>query len=295
MGMGCLVESEGLRTGDVSLSVRPTQMIATYHNHSSWSDGKTSFEEIYNHAKRIGVDELGISDHFCVYPDGSSPDWALGPERVDAYLEDVLSFKDREGPTVRVGLEFDWFESHQELIQPLVEAIPLDYRIGAVHHVEQEQFDMSFEYWTEKSSEERDEVWRKYWAQVTEMAASGLFDIAAHLDLPKKLGFYPEGDVSACIDEALEAIRSTDMVVELNTAGFGKRCADGYPSIDILKQCRAKEIPITLSSDGHIPEHILFEFERGLSHLKEAGYTELARFRNREIWFESLDETLARP
>lgn len=204
-------------------------MIATYHNHSSWSDGKPSFDEIYRHAKEIGVDELGLSDHFCIYPNGFSPDWSLDPNQINTYLDDLLSFKDRDGPTVRVGLEFDWFEGHQKLIQPIIEKIPVYYRLGAIHHVEQEQFDMSFEYWTGKLSEERDEVWKKYWMQVTEMAASGLFDIAVHLDLPKKLGFYPEGDISSSIDDALEAIRSSDMVVELNTAGFGKKCADGYP------------------------------------------------------------------
>lgn len=32
---------------------------------------------------------------------------------------------------VRVGLEFDWFEDHGQVIAPFVESIPLDYRIGA--------------------------------------------------------------------------------------------------------------------------------------------------------------------
>jgi histidinol-phosphatase (PHP family) len=267
-------------------------MIATYHNHSKWSDGKTTFREIYDYAKKVGVDEVGLSDHFCIYPDGTSPDWSLDPIEVKEYLTEVLSFKDRGEISIRVGLEYDWFEGHSGLIGAVAEKISLDYRIGAVHHVEQEQFDVSVEYWAERSPEERDVIWKKYWLQITEMASSGLFDIVAHLDLPKKLGFYPESDMGSYIDDALEAIRESKMVVELNTAGFGKKCASGYPSIDILKMCRLKEIPITLSSDSHSPEHILFEFKKGLSRLKESGYKKLARFREREVWFESLDEAL---
>ncbi len=267
-------------------------MIATYHNHSKWSDGRSTFAELYKRAEAVGVNELGLSDHFCLYPDGRVPDWSLDPSQFEDYLSDVGSFKNHGNLAIRVGLEYDWFEGHDPTIRPLVERIPLDYRIGSVHHVEQEQFDMSIEYWSNKSPEERDNVYRKYWNQIQEMASSGLFDIAAHLDLPKKLGFYPQADISDVIDEALEAIRENDLVVELNTAGFGKPCADGYPSLEILKRCKAKEIPVTLSADGHQPEHILYEFERGLARLKEASYKEIARFREREVWFESLDEAL---
>lgn len=132
------------------------------------------------------------------------------------------------------------------------------FRIGAVHHVEGRHFDVDISYWCDRSQEARDEIYVKYWALIREMAESRLFDIAAHLELPKKLGFYPTSDLSPHIDAALDAIHASDMVVELNAAGFGKPCADGYPSLQILQKCEERDIPVTLSSDGHIPEHILF-------------------------------------
>ena len=193
---------------------------------------------------------------------------------------------------IRVGLEFDWFENHRDIIAPFVESIPLDYRIGAVHHVERQQFDVDASFWTSRTKAEQDEVWIHYWQLVREMTQSGLFDVAAHLDLPKKLGFYPHADLGAVVDEALDAIKACHMVVELNTAGFNKPCADGYPSLDILKRCRTREIPVTLSSDAHIPEHLLFEFEKGLANLHEAGFTSVVRFRDRERWSEGLAEAL---
>lgn len=267
-------------------------MLATYHNHSSWSDGQPTFAEIYAFAERAGVDSLGLSDHFCVLPDGTSPDWSLQPGEVDAYLADVASFRGWGEVEVIVGLEFDWFEDHDKIVRPYVESIPLDYRIGAVHHVEGRQFDVDSSYWSDRSEEERDDIYVKYWKLIREMAESRLFDIAAHLDLPKKLGFYPTSDLSLHIDAALDAVFASDMVVELNTAGFGKPCADGYPSLEILKKCRKRGISITLSADGHIPEHILFEFERGLARLHEAGFSSIARFRNGERFYEPLADAL---
>lgn len=268
-------------------------MIASFHNHSNWSDGRAHFEAMYAHADSHGVDILGLSDHFCVFPDGTSPEWSIRPAEASSYVEHVLSFREKGDMEVRVGAEFDWFDGHAGVLRPVMDALALDYRIGSVHHVDLCQFDASAAFWSGKTQEERDDVFARYWVLIRTMAESGLFDLAAHLDLPKKFGFAPRADLSAAVDAALDAIAAGGIVVELNTAGFGRPCADAYPSLDILKRCRAREIAVTLSSDGHLPEHILFEFERGLAQLHRAGFASLTRFRGREKWSEPLDQGLA--
>ena len=267
-------------------------MTATFHNHSTWSDGQASLDELYAHAGLIGVDILGVSDHFCVYPDGTVLEGALAPSNVSAYIDGVRALQGNAGLEVVAGIEFDWFEQGGAALAPYAEGLPLDYRIGSIHHVGGQAFDIDASFWLPKTDGEVDEVYAAYWRLVRQMAESRLFDIAAHLDLPKKFGFYPKADLSALEDAALDAIRASDMVVELNTAGFGKPCADGYPSVDILKRCRSREIPVTLSADAHTPGHLLFEFKRGLANLREAGYSSVARFRNRERWSEPLSRAL---
>ena len=69
---------------------------------------------------------------------------------------------------------------------------------------------------------------RAYWRQIPPMAASGLFDIAAHLDLPKKFGFHPQFDAGPLIGEALDAIAEARLVVEINTNGW--HCPAGSPT-----------------------------------------------------------------
>jgi histidinol-phosphatase (PHP family) len=249
---------------------------------------------MHAYATTHGVDILGLSDHFCVYPDGSSPDWSIPPSEISDYVDEVLSYQRSDGIEVRVGVEFDWFEGHKCVLAPIVEALPLDYRIGSVHHVGLAQFDASATFWIGLSQEGRDRVFAGYWVLIREMAESGLFDIAGHIDLPKKFGFAPAADVTALVDDALDAIADVGMVVELNTAGFGRPCADAYPSLEILRRCRAREIPVTLSSDSHAPANVLYEFERGLARLHEAGFTTLARFREREMWLEPLSQGMVR-
>jgi histidinol-phosphatase (PHP family) len=267
-------------------------MIASFHNHSIWSDGQSSFGDLYAHAKKIGVDILGLSDHFCIYPDGTFDERMLRLMEVSEYLAELASFREKGGIEIRTDLEIDWFADHLPVILPHIEPLPLDYRIGSVHHVDLEPIDWDASFWSSKSEDERDQVYLKYWRLIREMAESNLFDIAGHLDLPKKFGFYPTAAVAPAIDAALDAIADHHLVVECNTAGYGKVCADSYPSLDILKKCRQRDIPVTLSSDGHIPEHILYEFEKGLARLQEAGFSAIARFRERERWFEPLQAAL---
>lgn len=76
---------------------------------------------------------------------------------------------------------------------------------------------------------------------------------------------------------------------ELSTAGFGLPCNETYASPNILKKCVEREISITLTADAHEPSRHLFEYERGMKVLQEAGIKEIARFSRREIRFEALD------
>jgi histidinol-phosphatase (PHP family) len=267
-------------------------MIATFHNHTTWSDGQASPEAMYLSASEAGVEVLGLSDHFCLCPDGSVPGFSLLPDELADYLAELRALRGKGALEVVAGLEFDWFEQSRSVYAPYAESLPLDYRIGSVHFVGGQGFDIDASFWTAKSEDERDAVYAAYWRLVRGMAESRLFDLAGHLDLPKKFGFYPAGDLRALEDEALDAIQASGMAVELNTAGFRYPCADGYPSLGLLRRCREREIPATLSSDAHKPEHLLYAFSRGAALLREAGYTAVARFRNRERWSEPLEQAV---
>ena len=221
-------------------------------------------------------------------PTGETSRISIPRHGLKDYTQEIISCRKKNRPALRIGIEIDWFERHGDVIREAVDALPLDYRIGGVHYVHQEEIDKSPTYWQSRTQHERDKVYRIYWGSVREMADSGLFDTVAHLDLPKKFGYHPQADMSQYIRDALISILRNHLVVEFNTAGFSKVCRDGYPSVDILRMCRRRNIPVTLSADAHIPRHILFEFDKGIDRLEAAGYTDIARFRGREVYFEPL-------
>ena len=146
--------------------------------------------------------------------------------------------------------------------------------------------DKSPAWWSRRSEDERDAVHVEYWRRMRDLAASGLFDIAAHLDLPKKFGFRPRAHVKAVMEEALDAIAEAGMVVELNTAGWHAPCREQYPSRSILESCRGRGIPVTISADAHDPSHLVRDFDRAARELAGAGYDKLARFAGREVRLE---------
>lgn len=266
-------------------------MIATYHNHTRYSDGKATITELVAAARSQGIDELGISDHFTLHPDGIEPSWSMKPSLVHQYVAELQeAAAQNDSPRLRIGLEVDWFTGHGKRIADTLAPLPLDYVIGSVHYVSGSEIDMSPIRWERMSQPERDGTHEQYWRNMAAMAESGVFDIVAHMDLPKKFGYRASNDIIPHIHAALDAIANAprQLVVELNTAGWFKPCQDAYPALDILRECRKRDIAVTISADAHHPDHLLRAFDRAAERLIDAGYDEIARFHGREIHMDQI-------
>jgi histidinol-phosphatase (PHP family) len=264
-------------------------MLASYHNHSTFSDGKAPVDDMVAAAQRLGVGEVGLSDHLTLHPAGRAVKWSMKPEALPDYVRAVQRASERAVAAVRLGIELDWFEGHERALIAAIDAHPFDYVIGSVHFVGEFPIDGVPSRWDALSQPQVDDLHREYWRQVALMARSGLFDIAAHADLPKKFGRMPSRSPAAEIDAALEAIAAAGMVVEVNTAGWHKPCAEAYPSIGILRACRERGVETTISADAHRPEDILRDFDRAGLLLRDAGYTHVARFEGRTRRSEPLE------
>lgn len=258
---------------------------ASYHNHTTFSDGADAPEAFLDYARTAHVGILGFSDHY--YRDTPTattvPDWAIDFEQVDRYFETVAELSERtKDLELRVGLEFDWLENSMDCLPKMAQDARLDYTIGSVHHLGKDALDLSKTFWERLSEEELNAVVRRYWQAVRDMATSKLFDIAGHLDLVKKFNFYPTAPMDDVISEALDAIKDANMAIELNTAGWRKDCKACYPARSILEQCIKRAIPIVISSDAHQASLVAADFDRALEILVNVGYKALATFRKRE-------------
>ena len=73
--------------------------------------------------------------------------------------------------------------------------------------------------------------------------------------------------------------KETDCIIEVNTRGLYKKRADTFfPSPEILEQVYHLNIPITLSSDAHVPDELDGYYFEAIDLLKDIGFKELVYF-----------------
>jgi histidinol-phosphatase (PHP family) len=167
---------------------------------------------------------------------------------------------------IRAGIELDndprtsaagrkWIEDNRD---------KLDFVLGSIHYLDDpnEMFDSVPDGAGQFVGRSVDEIYEEYFRRVRDIAATGLVDCLAHVDLIKIHGHRPCGDVSAIVRETLDFIRAQDLAIELSTAGWRKPVDELYPADDIIKLALAKGIPFTTASDAHSHAQLGDKFDR---------------------------------
>ncbi len=257
-------------------------MPADYHTHTPLCRHATGTPEEYVEAAvAAGLDEYGISDHAPCHPEPFD-DWRMLESELPEYFDWISRARNAAGDRIRIrsGLECDWLKGCEPHIRELAGKSDWDYLIGSVHYLGDWDFDNPK--WLGKWAEtDVKAVWTGYWKTYAEMAASGLFDILAHPDLVKKFSYAPAGDLDRFYDPVIEAIAASGCVIELNTAGLHKPCAEAYPSPRFLELAASAGIGLVISSDAHTPAEVARDFPKARELAKAAGYSETQLFEKR--------------
>lgn len=255
----------------------------SYHNHSKWSDGASTISEMVEAAAKAGFQEFGISDHLVLTPSGEVPTWSIARESIPDYVASACDVAERvDSLQVRVGIEADYIPETTGILRELLATQPFDYVVGSVHYLDRFPIDEHARYWDALSPHEIDAQWRLYWLRIREMAETGLYDVAAHLDLPKKFGHRPSVDLSVLENAALDAIAAAGMVIEINVSGWMWPAREEYPSPSILTRAFARGIPLVISADAHAPAHVSRHFPRAAKVAWDIGWREVCAFDRRE-------------
>jgi len=248
------------------------------HNHTTRCNHATGSIDAY---MRYAIDQeikvYGFSEHA---PMDFDEGYRLGFQEMEAYQNDILTAREKyeKEIDIRLGYEVDWLPGHMD--ERVLDA-EVDYLIGSVHFINKWGFDNP-EFiggWEERDV---DEIWQAYFEAVTEMVKSDLFDIVGHLDLIKVFKYLPKKEIILLAKEALLAIKDADMVLEINAAGLRKPIAEIYPSIPLIEEAYALNIPITFGSDAHAPDQVGAGLQEAYALAQSAGYTQAATFRNRQ-------------
>lgn len=248
--------------------------VADYHMHTPLCRHAVGNPiELARHACSVGLNEIGFSDHSPMLRDDFD-EWRMFYRQLPEYISLVQAAR-REHPElqIKIGLEVDYIPGHEDWIRRLAAEHDWDYFIGSVHYIS-DTWDIDnpakISKWRERDV---DEVWRIYFERLTAAAASGLFDIIGHADLPKKFNFIPRADIGQIYDRFLKTCADKNVAVEINTAGLRKDCRELYPAQRWVTAAAAAKVPLTFGSDAHAPAEVGLNFQEALTSARAAGYT----------------------
>jgi histidinol-phosphatase (PHP family) len=255
------------------VSARGVRLFSDYHTHPQAHRLQPYTLELLqpwvDSARAKGLSDIAFTDHdrYCGGVDFDAI------ERLREANPDVK---------IRAGIELDndpqtsaagraWVEKHWER---------LDFVLGSVHYLERpdQMFDTVPEGASQFHGRSVDAVYEDYFARVREIAASGLVDCLAHLDLVKIHGHRPAADVRALAGETLELIAARGLAIEFSTAGWRKPVNELYPSDDLIALAREKGIPFTTASDAHSHVQLGENYERLADKLAQLGIAEVCVF-----------------
>jgi histidinol-phosphatase (PHP family) len=224
----------------------PILLFSDYHTHPQGHRVQRYTQELLqpwaDSARKLGLIDIALTDH----------------DRYHAGIDfDEIDQLREKNPDLRIraGIELDndpvhsaagrnWIEKHWD---------KLDFVLGSVHFLDRpdQMFDSVPDGAAQFEGRNIDAVYADYFRRVREIAATGLIDCLAHLDLIKIHGHRLSGEIGSLINETLDLIRARNLSIELSTAGWRKPVNELYPSDSIILLAMNKEISFTTASDAH--------------------------------------------
>lgn len=193
-------------------------------------------------AHKAGLTDLAFTDH----------------DRYHAGIDfDEIDRLREKNPALRIraGIELDNDPIHSAIGRKWIEKHwdKLDFVLGSVHFLDRpdQMFDSVPDGAEQFKGSGTDAIYADYFRRVRDMAATGLIDCLAHLDLIKIHGHRPCAEIGTLVNETLDFIRTRGLAIELSTAGWRKPVNELYPSDQIIRLAMKKGIPFTIASDAH--------------------------------------------
>jgi histidinol-phosphatase (PHP family) len=241
-------------------------------------------EEYVERAIERGLRHIGFADHNPL-PDGLGANVRMAESELDGYVQSVLDLRRRYQGRIEVllGLEMDYIEGLETYLRKQVASHPWDYIIGSIHYLDAECRQIS---WPRNFTGETAWLYGRYFELVRKLAGSGLCDIIAHFDVPKRSGRAHSEREAGDITRTLKEIHRAGLSMEINTSGYRHpelARPDTYPTRTIIAEAIALGIPVLVNSDAHSPDDVALKFdemERLLAKQKDAR---LVAFRERRL------------
>ena len=237
-----------------------------YHVHTTFSDGRSTPEEMVLAALDRGMEAIGFSDHSYTWFDES---YCIPKERLEEYRQTVAGLKAKYAGKIRIycGIEQDFYSEEP--------AGCYDYRIGSVHYLK-----LGGEYIpVDETPEILLDAAKKYFAgdlyalaecyyeTVARVVEKTNADVIGHFDLIAKFNegnrLFDEGSprYTAAWQQAVGALISTGKPFEINTGAISRGYRSiPYPAPEIQAEIRRLGGRFVFSSDSHSAGTLCYGF-----------------------------------
>lgn len=277
------------------MSLLKSSDLINLHTHTLFSDGGFEPEKYVLEALRLGQSGVGFSDHGPMAVPNRGHDrfsCAMSDDNLSSYISEInrLKIKYDEKIKVFLGIEEDFF--------PPADRALFDYTIGSVHYLSAPNSDELFaiDYIPDETEKlisafggglsGAKQMVESYYDRVAFVGANHNPDILGHLDLITKLNknnryFDMESDwYKEVVFNTLDELKSkSSSIIELNSGGITRRYKSvPYPARFILERIRELNLPVTISSDAHLPDHLDFYFDEMIELVREVGFKSIKQF-----------------
>lgn len=253
-------------------------MLANFHTHTTFCDGKNTPKEIILKAIDLGFSSIGFSGH------GYTPfDLRYCMKDTPSYIAEIkrlkLEYKDKI--EIYLGVEEDAFN--------LLNRSEFDYIIGSSHYfkIGDDYFpiDSNYDYFKkclEVFKFDTHLLAETYYTSFVDYITKRKPDIVGHFDLITKFDeldkslFFEDKKYNQIVEKYMRMAVKSDCIFEVNTGAVSRGIRSSiYPAENLLYIIKKENGKLILSSDSHNIDTLDFGFKDTEKYLKNFGFNAL--------------------
>ena len=251
-------------------------MLANFHTHSRYCDGKNTLEEVVLAAIEKGFSAIGLSGHG--YTDF---DLSYCMQDTDSYIAEINRLKEKYNDKIQVYLGVE-----EDAHCPVKNRGAFDYIIGSSHYTvkdgvyysidsDPETFNKCLEVWQYDALRFAEEYYSSFCDYILKRKPDiiGHFDLITKFDEAGKSLLLADERYNCLAEKYIRIAPTADCIFEVNTGAISRGWrTTPYPNENLLHVIKQNGGRVMLSSDSHSIDTLDFGFDDTKHLLREIGF-----------------------